>query len=137
METRRYLAESAMYADHIAAALSAISQVGKLSPESYWLPKAETTKSEAMFATTKAPNQYVNTSRACGGGDATSSIELPSEAAGVIHMHALTPVFEMPARGGREPIGVLVAQIVGMRVAFEAEIIEPNRGTGVLVRESD
>ena len=43
----------------------------------------------------------------------------------------------MPARGGREPIGVLVAQIIGMRVSFEAEIIEPHGRTGVLIRESD
>jgi len=52
-------------------------------------------------------------------------------------MHALTSVFKVPARWGREPIGVLVAQIIGMRVSFGAEVIKPDRRTGVLVGESD
>ena len=65
------------------------------------------------------------------------SIELPSEAARVVHVNALTPIFEMPARGSRQAIGVLVAQIIGMGVSFEAEIVKPDRGAGVLIGESD
>jgi hypothetical protein len=41
-------------------------------------------------------------------------------------MYALATIFEMPTRRGREPIGVLVAQIIGMRVALTTEIIEPD-----------
>jgi hypothetical protein len=41
-------------------------------------------------------------------------------------MYALATIFEMPTRRSREAIGVLVAQIIGMRVALTTEIIEPD-----------
>jgi hypothetical protein len=41
-------------------------------------------------------------------------------------MYALATIFEMPTRRSRETIGVLVAQIIGMRVALTTEIIEPD-----------
>jgi hypothetical protein len=52
-------------------------------------------------------------------------------------MYALATIFEMPTRRGREAIGVLVAQIIGMRVTLTTEIIEPDRRAGVLVGQSD
>ena len=52
-------------------------------------------------------------------------------------MHALASIFEMPTRRGREAIGMLIAQIIGMGVALVTEVIKPDRRTGVLIGQCD
>jgi hypothetical protein len=43
----------------------------------------------------------------------------------------------MPSRRRLEPIGVLVAQIVGMGVSFGGQIIQPHLRTRVLIGQRD
>ena len=71
--------------------------------------------------------------------DQRSSVsrELSGEATRVVHVNSLTAIFEVPTRGGGQTIGVLVAQVIGVRVTLRAQIVEPDEGTGVLVREGD
>jgi hypothetical protein len=66
-----------------------------------------------------------------------ASRELSGEATRVVHVNSLTAIFEVPTRGGGQSIGVLVTQVIGVRVTLGAQIVEPNKGSGVLVCEGD
>ncbi len=43
----------------------------------------------------------------------------------------------MPARRGLEPIRVLVAEVVGVRISLWGQIVQPHLGTGVLIGQRD
>ena len=52
---------------------------------------------------------------------------LPGETARAVHMNALTAIFKVPSGRSRQSVRMLVTQVIGMWVAFWAEVIKPDQ----------